>query len=73
MSQTGRPLRSVWDNWSARCADRPACPGGVAVIDVSRRRSDIKTVVVPGASHLVHLDRPDGFTAAIRAAAAQSP
>ena len=32
-----------------------------------------KTVVVPGASHLVHLDRPDGFTAAIRAAAAQSP
>ena len=40
---------------------------------VSRRRSDIKTIVVPGASHLVHLDRPDGFTAAIRAAAAQSP
>jgi pimeloyl-ACP methyl ester carboxylesterase len=38
---------------------------------VSRRRSDIKTVVVPGASHLVHLDRPDGFTAAIRAAAGQ--
>jgi pimeloyl-ACP methyl ester carboxylesterase len=40
---------------------------------VSRRRPDIKTVVVPGASHLVHLDHPDGFTAAIRAAAGQSP
>ena len=40
---------------------------------VSRRRSDIKTVVVPGASHLVHLDRPDGFTAAIRAAAGRGP
>lgn len=37
---------------------------------VSRSCPDIKTVVVPGASHLVHLDRPDEFTAEVRAAAA---
>jgi pimeloyl-ACP methyl ester carboxylesterase len=38
---------------------------------VTRRRPGVKTIVVPGASHLVHLDRPDEFTAAIRAAAGQ--
>ena len=36
---------------------------------VSRARPGIKTVVVPGASHLVHRDRPDEFIAAVRAAA----
>jgi hypothetical protein len=35
--------------------------------------SGYRTVVVPGASHLVHLDCPDRLAAAIRAAAGQRP
>jgi pimeloyl-ACP methyl ester carboxylesterase len=37
---------------------------------VARRRRDIRTVRIPGAGHLVHLDRPAEFTAAVRQAAA---
>jgi pimeloyl-ACP methyl ester carboxylesterase len=33
---------------------------------VARRRPDMRTVVIPGASHLVHLDRPAEFVAAVR-------
>jgi len=33
---------------------------------VARRRSDMRTVVIPGASHLVHIDRPVEFVAAVR-------
>jgi pimeloyl-ACP methyl ester carboxylesterase len=40
---------------------------------VSRARPDIKTVVVPGASDLVHLDQPREFIAAVRAAAGPRP
>jgi len=36
---------------------------------VARRRPDISTVRVPGAGHLVHLDRPAEFIAAVRQAA----
>ena len=37
---------------------------------VVRRRPDIRTIRIPGAGHLAHLDRPAEFVAAIRAAAA---
>jgi pimeloyl-ACP methyl ester carboxylesterase len=37
---------------------------------VTRRVPGIRTVVIPGASHLVHLDRPREFTAEIRRASA---
>ena len=37
---------------------------------VARRLPSIRTVVVPGASHLVHLDRPGEFVAEIRRASA---
>lgn len=40
---------------------------------VSRACPDIKTVVVPGASHLVHVDRPEGFIAAVRETAGPQP
>jgi pimeloyl-ACP methyl ester carboxylesterase len=33
---------------------------------VARRRPDMCTVVIPGASHLVHTDRPAEFVAAVR-------
>jgi len=33
---------------------------------VARRRPDMRTVVIPGASHLVHTDRPAEFVAALR-------
>jgi pimeloyl-ACP methyl ester carboxylesterase len=33
---------------------------------VARRRSDMRTVVIPGGSHLVHIDRPVEFVAAVR-------
>jgi pimeloyl-ACP methyl ester carboxylesterase len=36
---------------------------------VVRHRPDIETVVVPGASHLMHLDQPAAFTDAVRSAA----
>ena len=36
---------------------------------VRAARPGMTTVVVPGASHLVHVDQPDAFVAAIRAAA----
>jgi pimeloyl-ACP methyl ester carboxylesterase len=35
---------------------------------VVRRRPDIRTVAIPGAGHLVHLDRPVEFIAAVREA-----
>jgi pimeloyl-ACP methyl ester carboxylesterase len=35
---------------------------------VVRRRPDIRTVRITGAGHLLHLDRPDDFVAAIRSA-----
>jgi len=38
---------------------------------VARRRPDIRTVRIPGAGHLVHLDRPAEFTAAVRQAASR--
>jgi pimeloyl-ACP methyl ester carboxylesterase len=37
---------------------------------VANRRSDMRTVVIPGASHLVHLDRPAEFVAAVQDVAA---
>jgi pimeloyl-ACP methyl ester carboxylesterase len=39
---------------------------------VVRRRPDIRTVRVAGAGHLVHLDRPAEFVAAVRALAARA-
>jgi pimeloyl-ACP methyl ester carboxylesterase len=33
---------------------------------VARRRSDMRTVVIPGGSHPVHIDRPVEFVAAVR-------
>jgi len=36
-----------------------------------RHRPDIETVVVPGASHLMHLDQPEAFTDAVRSAASR--
>lgn len=36
---------------------------------VVRRRPDIRTVRIPGAGHLAHLDRPAEFVAAIRGSA----
>ncbi len=39
---------------------------------VVRHRPDIRTVVVPGAGHLVHLDRPEEFIAAVREGSAAS-
>jgi pimeloyl-ACP methyl ester carboxylesterase len=36
---------------------------------VVRARPDIRTVVIPGASHLVHLEKPVEFVAAVRGAA----
>jgi pimeloyl-ACP methyl ester carboxylesterase len=38
---------------------------------VVRHRPDIETVVVPGASHLMHLDQPEAFTDAVRSAASR--
>jgi pimeloyl-ACP methyl ester carboxylesterase len=35
---------------------------------VARRRPDIRTVRIAGAGHLVHLDRPADFIAAVRSA-----
>lgn len=40
---------------------------------VVRRRADIRTVVIPGAGHLVHIDRPGEFIAAVREAVGGSP
>ncbi len=37
---------------------------------VARRRPDMRTVVIPGASHLVHFDRPAEFVAAVQDVAA---
>jgi pimeloyl-ACP methyl ester carboxylesterase len=45
--------------WVARLHDR-----------IKRRRPDIRTIRIPGAGHLTHLDRPADFTAAVRAAVA---
>jgi pimeloyl-ACP methyl ester carboxylesterase len=45
--------------WIAKLHDR-----------VARRRPDIRTVVIPGASHLVHLEKPAEFVIAVREAAA---
>jgi pimeloyl-ACP methyl ester carboxylesterase len=45
--------------WMARLHDR-----------IKRRRPDIRTIRIPGAGHLTHLDRPVDFTAAVRAAVA---
>ena len=47
--------------WMARLHDR-----------VARRRPDLETVVVPGAGHLVHVDRPEAFVEVVRAAAGRS-
>jgi pimeloyl-ACP methyl ester carboxylesterase len=33
---------------------------------VARRRPDMRTVVIPGASHLVHIDKPAEFVAAVQ-------
>jgi pimeloyl-ACP methyl ester carboxylesterase len=33
---------------------------------VARRRPSMRTVVIPGASHLIHIDRPAEFVAAVR-------
>jgi pimeloyl-ACP methyl ester carboxylesterase len=35
---------------------------------VARQRPDIRTVRIAGAGHLVHLDRPADFIAAVRSA-----
>jgi pimeloyl-ACP methyl ester carboxylesterase len=40
---------------------------------IARRRPDIDTVVIPGAGHLVHLERPSEFIAAVRKTAARQP
>jgi pimeloyl-ACP methyl ester carboxylesterase len=40
---------------------------------VVRRRPDIRTVLVPGAGHLVHLDQPNEFIAAVRESWAPLP
>jgi pimeloyl-ACP methyl ester carboxylesterase len=37
---------------------------------VVRRRPDIRTIRIPGAGHLVHLDQPAEFISAVRRAAA---
>jgi len=37
---------------------------------VARRMTALRTVVVPGAGHLMHLDQPEAFLAAVRAASA---
>jgi len=37
---------------------------------VGSTRPDIHTVVIPGASHLVHLDRPRAFVEVVRQASA---
>jgi pimeloyl-ACP methyl ester carboxylesterase len=39
---------------------------------VVRRRPDIRTVVIPGASHLMHLEKPAEFVAAVREGAASA-
>jgi len=39
---------------------------------VVRRRPDIHTVVIPGASHLVHLEKPAEFVTAVREATAST-
>ena len=39
---------------------------------VQRRRPDIETVVVPGASHLVHLDQPEAFVDTVLRAASRA-
>jgi pimeloyl-ACP methyl ester carboxylesterase len=44
--------------WIAKLHDR-----------VVRRRPDIRTVVIPGAGHLVHIEKPAEFVAAVREAA----
>jgi len=35
---------------------------------VARRMPALRTVVVPGAGHLMHLDQPEAFVAAVRTA-----
>jgi len=40
---------------------------------LARRRPDISTIRIPGAGHLAHLDRPDDFVAAVRAATSPRP
>jgi pimeloyl-ACP methyl ester carboxylesterase len=48
--------------WMSRLHDR-----------VARRRPDLRTAIIPGASHLVHLDRPVEFVTEVRRAAAGVP
>ncbi len=63
------PLRAVVDlpvplTWILGAESAPWIGGLHA--RVARRRPDMRTVVIPGASHLVHTDRPAEFVAAVR-------
>ena len=63
------PLRAVVDlpvplTWILGAESAPWIGGLHA--RVARRRPDMRTVVIPGASHLVHTDRPAEFVAAVQ-------